>query len=428
MIQTLKNAWKVEEVRKKLIFTFLMLVIYRLGNVIPVPFMDKEVVSAIMTGQDNGILQMLNMFSGGSLQNMSIFALSIYPYITASIIIQLLTVAFPKLEEIARDGEEGKRKMGKYTKIVGVILAFVQAYAMVVVVFGSAANIATTNSAYSKIVMLLTLVAGTMFLVWLGEMITERGIGNGISIIIFYGIISGAPTAIKNMIQSGQSGTVAWWAFTIFALISVAILVIVIEINEGERKIPVQYAKRVVGRKMYGGQSTHIPVKVNMSGVMPVIFASSIMQLPQTIVALFGTKLPKWLDSILSINTTSGLIIYCIVNLFLIIVFSYFYSAIQFNTVEYAKNLQQYGGFIPGIRPGKPTGEYLQGISSKITLIGAVTLAIIATAPILVSHFLKLHMLFAGTSLIIVVGVILETIKQIESMLTMRHYKGFLNK
>lgn len=428
MIQTLRNAWKVEDVRKKLIFTFLMLVIYRLGNVIPVPFMDKEIVSAIMTGQDSGILQMLNMFSGGSLQSMSIFALSIYPYITASIIIQLLTIAFPKLEEIARDGEEGKRKMGKYTKIIGVVLAFVQAYAMVIVLFGQAANIATTNSIYSKLVMLLTLVAGTMFLVWLGEMITDKGIGNGTSIIIFYGIISGAPNAVKNMIQGGKAGTIAWWAFAIFLLISLAVLVIVIEINQGERKIPVQYAKRVVGRKMYGGQSTHIPVKVNMSGVMPVIFASSIMQLPQTIVALFNTKLPKWLEGIMSINTTSGLIVYCLVNLFLIIVFAYFYSAVQFNTVEYAKNLQQNGGFIPGIRPGKPTGEFLQGISGKITLIGAVILAIIATAPILVSHFLKLQMLFAGTSLIIVVGVILETIKQIESMLTMRHYKGFLNK
>ena len=425
MLQTLKNAWKVEDVRKRLIFTFLMLVIFRLGNTIPVPFMNAEMVKQVMSGNEMGLLQMINSLGGGSLQGMTIFALSIYPYITASIITQLLTIAIPKLEEMARDGEEGKRKMGKYTKIIGVVLAFIQAYAVVNILFGQAV---ATGSAFSKVIMLLTLVAGTMFLVWLGEMITEKGVGNGISIIIFFGIISGVPNSIKNMFQRGQAGMLTWWAVAILVLVSIAILVIVIEINQGERKIPVQYAKRVVGRKMYGGQSTHIPVKVNMSGVMPVIFASSILQLPQTIIGLFGGTRPKWVDFLFGMNTWSGLILYCIVNLFLIIVFAYFYSAVQFNTVEYAKNLQQYGGFIPGIRPGKPTGEYLQRISGKITLIGAVILAVIATAPFLVNFTLDLNMLFAGTSLIIVVGVILETIKQIESMLTMRHYKGFLNK
>lgn len=425
MIQTLKNAWKVEDVRKRLIFTFLMLVIYRLGNVIPVPFIDASVVEAVMTGQDNYLLQMLNTFAGGSLQSMSIFALSIYPYITASIVMQLLTIAIPRLEEMARDGEEGKRKMGKYTKVIGVVLALVQAYAIVMVLFGQAV---ATGNFLSKAIMLLTLVAGTMFLVWLGEMITEKGVGNGISIIIFFGIISGVPNQVKQTMAGFSAGHYAWWAMAILVLVSIVILVIVIEINQGERRIPVQYAKRVVGRKMYGGQSTHIPVKVNMSGVMPVIFSNAILQLPQLIISLFGGSTPKWMEYLFGMNTLSGLIIYCLVNLFLIIVFAYFYSAVQFNTVEYAKNLQQYGGFIPGIRPGKPTGEFLQRISSKITLIGAVILAIIATAPFLVNYFLKLNLLFAGTSLIIVVGVILETIKQIESMLTMRHYKGFLNK
>ncbi|HHX67046.1 MAG: preprotein translocase subunit SecY [Miniphocaeibacter sp.] len=425
MIQTLKNAWKVEDVRKRLIFTFLMLVIYRLGNVIPVPFIDASVVEAVMTGQDNYLLQMLNTFAGGSLQSMSIFALSIYPYITASIVMQLLTIAIPRLEEMARDGEEGKRKMGKYTKVIGVVLALVQAYAIVMVLFGQAV---ATGNFLSKAIMLLTLVAGTMFLVWLGEMITEKGVGNGISIIIFFGIISGVPNQVKQTMAGFSVGHYAWWAMAILVLVSIVILVIVIEINQGERRIPVQYAKRVVGRKMYGGQSTHIPVKVNMSGVMPVIFSNAILQLPQLIISLFGGSTPKWMEYLFGMNTLSGLIIYCLVNLFLIIVFAYFYSAVQFNTVEYAKNLQQYGGFIPGIRPGKPTGEFLQRISSKITLIGAVILAIIATAPFLVNYFLKLNLLFAGTSLIIVVGVILETIKQIESMLTMRHYKGFLNK
>ncbi|WP_100065956.1 preprotein translocase subunit SecY [Miniphocaeibacter massiliensis] len=425
MFQTLKNAWKVTEVRNKLIFTFLMLVVYRLGNVIPVPFMNTKAVEAVMSGNEAGLLQMLNSFSGGSLSGMTIFALGIYPYITASIIMQLITIAFPSLGESLKDGEEGKRKMGMYTKIVGVLLAFVQAYAMVNVLFKSAV---ATGDTFSKVVMFLTLIAGTMFLVWLGELITEKGVGNGISIIIFFGIISGVPNALKSMTQSYEVGAASWWGFAILALVSLAILAIVIEINQGERKVPVQYAKRVVGRKMYGGQSTHIPIKVNMSGVMPVIFSSAIMQLPQTIVSLFGVDAPKWLQNLMSVQTTSGLIIYCIVQLFLIIVFAYFYSAIQFNTVEYAKNLQQYGGFIPGIRPGKPTGEYLQRISGKLTLIGALILAIIATAPILINHFTGIQMLFAGTSLIIVVGVVLETIKQIESMLTMRHYKGFLNK
>ncbi|MDO5018661.1 MAG: preprotein translocase subunit SecY [Lagierella massiliensis] len=427
MLQTLKNAWKVKEVRDRLIFTFLMLVVYRLGNVIPVPFMDAKVVQAHMSGQDAGLLSMLNAFSGGSLSNMSIFALSIYPYITASIIIQLLTIAIPRLEDIAKDGEEGRKKIGQYTKIMGVVLGFVQAYAMVNVLFSDAVQIAKGN-AFSKAIMLLTLVAGTMFLVWLGEIISAKGVGNGISIIIFFGIISGAPNAVQTMVAQSKGGMVAWWAFAILALVSIAILAIVIEINQGERKIPVQYAKRVVGRKMYGGQSTHIPVKVNMSGVMPVIFASSILQLPNTIISLFGGKAPKWLDYIFSMQTVSGLILYSLINLVLIIIFAYFYSAIQFNTVEYAKNLQQYGGFIPGIRPGRPTGEYLQSIAGKITLIGALILAVVATAPFIINYALKLRMIFAGTSLIIVVGVILETIKQIESMLTMRHYKGFLNK
>ncbi len=425
MFQTLKNAWKVPEVRNKLIFTLLMLVVYRLGNVIPVPFMEAKYVDAVMKGQEGNLLGMLNMFSGGSLSSMSIFALGIYPYITASIIMQLLTIAFPSLGESLKDGEEGKRKMGMYTKIVGVLLALVQGYAMVNVLFKSAV---ATGSTFSKIVMFLTLIAGTMFLVWLGELITEKGVGNGISIIIFFGIISGVPNSIKDMMAKSATNQVAWWGFAILALISIAILAIVIEINQGERKVPVQYAKRVVGRKMYGGQSTHIPIKVNMSGVMPVIFSSAIMQLPQTIIMLFGVNAPNWLKHIMSIDTTSGLIIYCIVNLLLIIVFAYFYSAVQFNTVEYAKNLQQYGGFIPGIRPGKPTGEYLQRISGRLTLIGAIILAVIATAPILLNYAINLNMIFAGTSLIIVVGVVLETIKQIESMLTMRHYKGFLNK
>ena len=423
MFQTLKNAWKVEEIRKKLIFTFLLLVVYRIGNQIPVPFIDAEVVNAIMSGQAAGLLQMLNMFSGGSLNSMSIFALSIYPYITASIIIQLLAIAIPKLEEIAKDGEEGKRKMGRYTKIIGVILGFVQAYAMVNILF-SGADLAKGNIV-SKAIMLLTLVAGTMFLVWLGELITEKGVGNGISLIIFFGIISGTPETVIALVKGTSAGQIAWWALAILALVSALILIIVIEINEGERKIPVQYAKRVVGRKMYGGQSTHIPVKVNMSGVMPVIFASSIMQLPQTLVSLFGGNEPKWISYIFSMTTTSGLVIYSLLNFALIIMFSYFYSAVQFNTVEYAKNLQQYGGFIPGIRPGENTAQFLQSILSRVLVVGATSLGLIAVMPSIIqgaTGVQQFSFMIGGTALIIIVSVALDTMKQINSQLEMREY------
>jgi len=354
---------------------------------------------------------------------MSIFALSIYPYITASIILQLLTVAFPRLGELTREGEEGKKRMGKYTKICSIILAFIQGYATVNGLFNRAI---VDKSFLTGFVILISLVAGSMFLVWLGEMITERGIGNGISILIFLGIISNMPRQIGTMIYQSRQGMLSWWKILLFVLIAIIILVVVVLINQGERRIPVQYAKRVVGRKMYGGQSTHIPIKVNMGGVMPVIFASAILQLPQTIALLFGKDMPGWLAHIFTVQTTSGLVIFSIVNMLLIIIFAFFYSAIQFNTVEYAKNLQQYGGFIMGIRPGKPTGMYLKKISDRVTFIGAIILALVASAPMLISKAIGIQILFGGTSIIIVVGVVLDTVKQMESMLTMKHYKGFL--
>ena len=406
MLKTLKDAWKVLDIRKRIGFTLLMIVVFRLGNAIPVPFMDKAIIKQIMSGQEGGIVSLLNLLSGGSLRQMSIFALSIYPYITASIILQLLTVAFPRLGELTREGEEGKKRMGKYTKICSIILAFIQGYPTVNGLFNRAI---VDKSFLTGFVILISLVAGSMFLVWLGEMITERGIGNGISILIFIGIISNMPRQIGTMIYQSRQGMLSWWKILLFVLIAIIILVVVVLINQGERRIPVQYAKRVVGRKMYGGQSTHIPIKVNMGGVMPVIFASAILQLPQTIALLFGKDMPLWLAHIFTVQTTSGLVIFSIVNMLLIIIFAFFYSAIQFNTVEYAKNLQQYGGFIMGIRPGKPTGMYLKKISDRVTFIGAIILALVASAPMLISKAIGIQILFGGTSIIIVVGVVLDT-------------------
>ena len=425
MFKTLSNAWRIKEIRSKMIFTLLMIVVYRLGNIIPIPFMDKNVVNKLMSSNAGGLVNLLDLLAGGSLKQMSVFALSIYPYITASIVVQLLTIAFPRLGEIARDGEMGRKKVAKYTKIGAVILGIFEAMAIANGLFAKA----IVAKGYIQSALIITsLLAGSMFLVWLGEIITEKGIGNGISIIIFLGIVSNLPTQIGTFIYGIMTGTVGILTIIGIVLAAVLIVVIVVLINEGERKITVQYAKKVVGRKMYGGQATHIPVKVNMSGVMPVIFASSLLAIPQTLSLLFSGGTPSWISSYLTVEGSVGVYVYSIMNFILIILFGFFYSSIQFNTVEYAKNLQQYGGFIPGIRPGKPTGEYLQKISNRITFSGSIILALVASAPIVLSRLSGMKINFGGTSVIIIVGVVIETMKQIESMMLMRHYKGFLNK
>ena len=425
MFKTLSNAWRIKEIRSKMIFTLLMIVVYRLGNIIPIPFMDKNVVNKLMSSNAGGLVNLLDLLAGGSLKQMSVFALSIYPYITASIVVQLLTIAFPRLGEIARDGEMGRKKVAKYTKIGAVILGIFEAMAIANGLFAKA----IVAKGYIQSALIITsLLACSMFLVWLGEIITEKGIGNGISIIIFLGIVSNLPTQIGTFIYGIMTGTVGILTIIGIVLAAVLIVVIVVLINEGERKITVQYAKKVVGRKMYGGQATHIPVKVNMSGVMPVIFASSLLAMPQTLSLLFSGGTPSWISSYLTVEGSVGVYVYSIMNFILIILFGFFYSSIQFNTVEYAKNLQQYGGFIPGIRPGKPTGEYLQKISNRITFSGSIILALVASAPIVLSRLSGMKINFGGTSVIIIVGVVIETMKQIESMMLMRHYKGFLNK
>lgn len=425
MFQTLRDSLKVEEIRKKLTFTFLMLLLYRLGNSIPVPFVNTDILASIFEQTQGNGLAFLNLLSGGALGQFSIFALSIYPYITSSIIIQLLTVAIPQLEELSKEGEEGRQKIQYLTKILAVVLAAVQAIGITNTLFS---NAIVANGFFERISIILVLVAGTMFLVWLSDLITEKGIGNGTSMLIFIGIVSRLPQAFLSWGQGTLAGLISPIKLILMIIIILVVISGVVLISKGERRINVQYAKRVVGRKMYGGQSTHIPVKVNMSGVMPVIFATSLMTLPSILGFIIGGGFQNFVNKYLSGQSTPGLIITNIIAVILIIVFAFFYTLVQFNTVEYSKNLQQQGGFIPGIRPGRPTSDYLSRVSNRVTLVGAVSLAILHLLPAILSAIFKLNINFGGTAIIIVVGVILDTFQQLESMLLIRHYKGFLNK
>ncbi|HOW22130.1 MAG TPA: preprotein translocase subunit SecY [Sedimentibacter sp.] len=421
MFETLKNAWKIPDLRKRILFTLLMLVIYRLGAMIPVPGIDRAVVESMFQGTAGGLLDFFNMMSGGAFKDFTIFALNIYPYITSSIILQLLTIAIPKLEEIFK-AEDGRKKMAQWTRYITVALALIQATAYSIGFFNSAIIEKSFLSIFSVIIVL---TAGTAFLMWLGELITEKGIGNGISLIIMIGIVSQYPRDFGTMFYQAQAGMVNILEIIIFLIFAFFIIVGVIAIQQGERKIPVQYAKRVVGRKMYGGQSTHIPLKVLMAGVMPVIFSSTILAIPQTL-AFFFPNMATGVQTYFSVAGSPGIYIYTTLNILLIIFFTYFYTAVQFNPFEYSNTLKENGGFIPGIRPGRPTAEYLNKVLNRITIAGAIALAIIATIPTLVFSFTNLNINFGGTSLLIVTGVALETMKQIEAQMIMRHYKGFL--
>lgn len=423
MFKTLRDAWKVKEIRNKMLYTLFCLFIFRLGSHIPAPFIDKTQIAKIFENAGQSVLGFLDLMAGGSLSNMSIFAMNIYPYITASIIIQLLTVAISKLEELAKEGEEGRRKLNSITRITGVVLALIQSMGTV---FGLYSQAVTATGFIQNSLIIITLVAGTSFLVWLGDRITENGVGNGISLIIFIGIVARLPETLMKNFRLAQAGVTSWIAVIIYLLIMVAIVAFVVIIQEGERRVPVQYAKRVVGRRVYGGQATHIPIKVNMASVMPVIFASTFMQIPATIALFSKGGFENFLRNWLTQDGKFGFWIYLVINFVLIIFFTYFYNAIQFNTVEYAKNIQSQGGFIPGIRPGKPTSQYLSRTVNRITFIGGLALAILSSLPLLLAHFSKLDVAFQGTGMIIVVGVALETVQQIEAQMTMRHYKGFL--
>ena len=425
MLQTLKNAWRVEEIRKKILFTLIILLVFRIGNAIPVPYVNTAALQSYFTSLQNTVLGLLNVMSGGAFSQATIFALSVQPYINASIIIQLLCIAIPALERMSKDeGEEGKKKIASITRYSTVAIGLLQGFAYYMLIKNNGLLIAEArDSVWAAIVIVLTFTSGSALIMWLGEQITEYGIGNGISMILFAGIISRFPTSIVSTISNVIGGNLKWWVAVLMYIGALAIIVLIVFVNDAERRIPVQYAKRVVGRKMYGGQSTHLPMKVNMSGVMPIIFAQSIASLPATIAAFTGHSNSGWAQT----NT----VWYAILYFALIIFFAYFYSTIQFNPIEVANNLKKNGGYIPGFRPGKPTSEFIQKVLNKITLFGALYLGILATVPILISVFSKTASLtglsLGGTSIIIVVGVALETIRAIEAQLLMRNYKGFLD-
>ena len=427
MLQTLRNAWKIEELRKKILFTLVIILLYRLGNAIPVPDVNIALLNAYFAQQQSTILGLLDVMSGGAFSNATIFALSIQPYINASIIIQLLCIAIPSLERLSKEGgEEGRKKIASITRYATVAIGLIQGFAYYMLIKNNNMLNADAQGIWSAIVIILTFTSGSALIMWLGEQITEFGIGNGISMILFASIISRLPTSLITTVRNITAGNLQWWLAVLMLIGAIAMIVLIVYVNDAERRIPVQYAKRVVGRKMYGGQSTHLPMKVNMSGVMPIIFAQSIASVPATIVAFTG-KTDGWVNTWFSNNS----IPYAIIYFLLIIFFAYFYSTIQFNPVEVANNLKKNGGYIPGFRPGKPTSEFIQKVLNKITLFGAIYLGIIAIVPILISHFSNAAALtglsLGGTSIIIVVGVALETVRALEAQMLMRNYKGFLS-
>lgn len=435
MLTTLKNALKIKEIRQKILFTLAMLVVIRIGSQLPVPGVNGDYFAQWFEAQTGGAFSFFDAITGGSFLSMSILALNINPYITSSIIMQLLTIAIPKLEEMQRDGEDGRKKIVAITRYVTVILALIQATAMAVG-FGRQGYLVEYN-AFNVITAIVTLTAGSAFLMWIGERITEKGIGNGISIVLVINIISRLPQDLSRLFEQfvfGKAPATAILAALIILAVIVAMVVLVIILNDGTRKIPVQYAKKVQGRKMVGGQTSNIPLKINTSGVIPIIFASSIMQFPIIICSFLGYEgTGFWREVLNSLNSGNwckpsqpvysvGLLVYII----LIVFFAYFYTSITFNPLMVADNMKKQGGFIPGIRPGKPTSDYLTKVLNYIIFIGAVGLIIVSVIPFIFNGFFGANVSFGGTSLIIIVSVILETMKQIESQMLVRNYKGFL--
>ena len=426
MLSTFKNAWKIPQLRKKMLFTLFMLLLYRLGSHIAVPFMNTSVIEQLFNGANASLFAFMDLMAGGNFRNFTIFACNIYPYVTASIVLQLLTIAIPSLEALEKEGDTGRKAIAKYTRYLAIAIAAVQAVGYTFGIFRQAVN-ATTYLEYFTII--ISIVAGSTILIWIGEQITEHGIGNGISILIFAGIVARFPVDIFQSIARVRAGLASSIYLWIFLVLAIAICVFVVILNEGERRIPVQYAKRVVGRKMYGGQATHIPIKVLLTGVMPIIFANSLLAIPSTVAMFTKNEATRnWITKWLSPSGGPGVVIYVLCSVILIIFFTFFYTTIQFNTVEYSKNMQQNGGFIPGIRPGKPTSEYLQRSLNRLVLPGAIALAILSVLPTILTKISNLQFNYGGTSIIIVVGVVLETTRVLEQQLLMRNYKGFLRK
>ena len=428
MFQTLKNAWAMPELRKKILYTLFIILIFRFGSCIPVPFIDTQLLAQYFeqASTNGSMLGYLDMFSGGGLSRATIFAMSITPYINASIILQLLTVAIPALERMVKDGgEEGRKKIASWTRYVGVLLGLLQGLSYYALLRNQ--GFLSDKGVLAAATIVMTFTAGTALIMWMGEHITQKGIGNGISIILFAGIVSRGPSLMRtlaNLFQTGTSGIVSGIAMIIVGL---AIVVFIVYMSNAERRIPVQYAKRVVGRKMYGGQSTHLPIKVNASGVMPIIFASSILSLPQTISMFWHPESGSVGAHILNLFSQTS-VFYIVLYALLILAFAYFYASIQFNPIEIANNLKKNGGFIPGFRPGKPTSDFITKALGKVTFVGALFLAVVALLPLIVGavNSSLSNVALGGTSVIIVVGVALDTVKQMEAQMLMRHHKGFL--
>lgn len=435
MFETIKNAWRLPDLRKKILFTIFMIFIFRLGAFIPVPYIDRDALSKVI--QDLSMLGFFDVVAGGTFKNMSIFAMSVTPYINSSIIMQLLTIAIPALEELSKQGEEGRKKIAEWTRYGTAILAFIQAAGIwfglknASGLTGGVPVITIDGQGFlGFITITFALTAGTVFLMWLGEQITENGIGNGISLLIFAGIVSRIPNGAVSLwnyvAKINEFSLLSIFNVILFLAMAIAIIVFIIIIQEGERRIPVQYAKRVVGRRVYGGQSTHLPIKVNIAGVIPIIFAVSMVMMPTTLAQFFpNSGFYKFIKTYFS----SGSFWYSFFYGLFILGFTFFYTAVVFNPVEISNNIKQNGGFIPGIRPGRPTVEYITKVLSRITFAGALFLAFIALLPNVIGIFFRgqLNVYFGGTSLLIVVGVALETVRQIEAQMLMRHYKGFLS-
>ena len=424
MLQTLRNAWKIPELRKKIIFTLFILLIYRVGNVIPVPFIDVATLTNYYDSVlSSTILGLYNAMSGSAFSQATVFALGIQPYINASIIIQLLTIAIPALERLAKEGgEEGQKKIARISRYTTVGLGLLMGWAYYTMLHNYASqgfSIITQEGFLPAMVIVLAFTAGSTVVMWLGEQITEFGIGNGISMILFANIVSGLPRMVGNLI------TMSWWQVIIVLVGMIALILFIIFINDAERRIPIQYAKRVVGRKVYGGQNTNLPIKVSMAGVMPIIFAQSICSLPATVCAFTGHTSGWWYENVWSSSSWT----YAVVYFLMIFFFSWFYSTIQYDPVEIANNLKKNGGFIPGFRPGKPTADFIQKVINKILIFGAVYLGVVALLPIVAGNLMAgvRNLAIGGTSIIIIVGVALETVKALEAQMLMRHYKGFLD-
>lgn len=437
MFNTLKNAWRIPDLRKKILFTLLIIIAFRFGSVVPVPFLDHIKLQALMqsVNESGTALGYINMLTGGAFSYATLFAMGITPYINSSIIINLLTIAIPPLERLAKEGEEGRKKIAMITRYVTVILGLIQGTAYYLYLHNSGITVYSSGfeAVFTALVIVLTFTAGTALIMWMGEQINQKGIGNGISIILFAGIVSRLPATAGqlweffNAALQDPTNYAQYFVFVpLFIILFLAVIWVIVFMNDSERRIPVQYAKKVVGRKMYGGQSSHLPIKVTMSGVMPIIFASAILSIPSTI-QLFWNPTSGFMKGFFDAFSSTGWL-YSVLYFILIIMFAYFYMSIQYNPIEMANNLRQSNGTIPGIRPGRPTAEFITKILSKVTLIGAIFLAAIAIVPIIYGNLTGMGRLsMGGTSIIIMVGVALETVKQMESQMMMRHYKGFLD-